>query len=95
MVPRSLTLADFTPRVGKRVEVQAGPTRVPLTLGAAQGLPDSGRAGGSFRLEFFGPLDALLGQGTFAFQLGRESFNIFIVPLGPTPNGMRYEALFL
>jgi hypothetical protein len=91
---RPLTLDDFSHRVGKPIEVEAGGRRVKLLLAAAQGLPESGRQGGSFRLEFFGRPDAPLGQGGFLFLIGEERFNIFVVPLGPTPRGMRYEAIF-
>ena len=91
---RELTIDDFSSRVGKPIETEAGGHRVPLVLEAVQALPSSGRQGGSFRLELLGPLNLVLGQGVFPFEIGRETFGIFIVPLAREPNGVRYEAIF-
>ncbi len=91
---RELTIDDFAGRVGKGLETQAGGHKVPLVLEAVQPLPSSGRQGGSFRLELRGPLNPMLGQGTFPFKIGRETFAIFIVPLVHDPRGVRYEAIF-
>ena len=47
-----------------------------------------------FSLVFRGPPDAVVGQQTCGFghpQLGQ--FDLFIVPLGPDAEGMRYEAV--
>src|SRR4051812_36588677 len=46
-----------------------------------------------FNLIFVGPLDRVLPQATYQFvhpQLG--DLDIFIVPIGPGAEGMRYEA---
>lgn len=91
---RPLTIDDFSRRIGKTVEVEASGQRVSLLVQAVQDLPASGRDGGSFRLEFIGPLNAMLSQGIFPFLIGRERFAIFIVPLGHDQNGVRYEAVF-
>lgn len=91
---RELTIDDFSRRVGKAVEAEAGGQRVSLLVEAAQDLPSSGRAGGSFRLELMGPLNPMLGQGIFPFLIGRERFAIFIVPLSRDQKGVRYEAIF-
>jgi len=91
---RELTIDDFSGRVGKALEAEAGGHRVPLILEAVQALPSSGRQGGSFRLELRGPLNLMLGQGIFPFKIGRETFAIFIVPLSHDPHGVRYEAIF-
>lgn len=91
---RELTLDDFSRRVGKTVEAQAGGHRVALMVKAAQELPASGRQGGSFRVEFTGPADPMFSQGIFPFQIGREQFAIFIVPLGRDQSGVLYEAIF-
>lgn len=48
-----------------------------------------------FNLMLHGPLEPFLPQGTYQFDhpaLG--AFEIFIVPLGPDPGGMRYQAVF-
>jgi hypothetical protein len=49
----------------------------------------------SFSLLFLGPADRLLPQGSYAFEcelLGK--FDLFIVPIGRDPSGVRYEAAF-
>jgi hypothetical protein len=91
---RELTIDDFTPRVGKTVEVEAGGGRVTLLVQAAQALPASGRQGGAFRIELVGPAERMLGQGSFAFAIGKEMFAIFIVPLRSDARGVLYEAIF-
>jgi len=94
MGTRPLTIDDFARRVGKTVEAEAGGQRVAMVVRAAQDLPTSGREGGSFRLEFMGPPNPMLGQGIFPFLLGGERFDIFIVPLSRDQSGVRYEAVF-
>ena len=94
MATRPLTYADFDKHRGKPVSVQAGGGVVQLVLTEIQELPGSKRDGGAFRLEFRGPPQPLLGQGTFRFLIGGEVRDIFIVPVGTTPQHMRYEAIF-
>ena len=89
-----LTLADFAPRLGKPFTVQAQNGSIQLVLAQAQELPRSLRDGGSFRLEFHGPLHPPLGQGTYRFLVGNRPSEIFMVPLGPIEGKMRYEAIF-
>ena len=91
---RPLTLADFTPRLGKPMPVKAANGGLQLSLVEAQPLPPSPRVGGTFRLEFHGPLQPMLGQGTYRFLVGSEPHDIFIVPIGPIGDKMRYEAVF-
>jgi len=91
---REMTLADFSGRIGKIFNVHVAGQMVPLRLDALQELPGSKRNGGSFRLEFIGPLNPQLGQGVFPFLIGADQYAIFIVPLGPREQGMRYEAVF-
>jgi hypothetical protein len=91
---REMTLADFSGRIGKMFNVHVAGQMVPLRLDALQELPGSKREGGSFRLEFIGPLNPQLGQGIFPFLIGSDQYAIFIVPLGPREQGMRYEAVF-
>lgn len=48
-----------------------------------------------FSIEFLGPNEPFLGQGTRRFdhdQMG--GFDLFIVPVGHDPQGYRYEAVF-
>jgi len=94
MTTRNPTHADFSARLGDAFEVRVAEHRVPMTLDAVQELPDSGREGGSFRLEFLGPSDQFLGQGMFPFLSGDERFELFIVPVGQDADRIRYEAIF-
>ena len=68
--------------------------KVPVVLRACQALPGSKRDGGGFRLEFAGPLNPQLGQGTFAFQIDHDQYGLFIVPIGESERSRRYEAVF-
>jgi hypothetical protein len=91
---RELTIDDFRRYRGKEMMVEANGGRLQLRLAQVNELPASGRQGGSFRLEFHGPLQPILTQGTYAFHVGSERNGIFIVPLGLGTGGMRYEAIF-
>lgn len=92
---RDLTIDDFARHRGKPMTVDGHSGAVQLKLMHVQELPPSGRAAGAFRLEFHGPLQPFLPQGVYPFHLGRERPGIFIVPIGPAGDAMRYEALFL
>jgi hypothetical protein len=91
---RHIAIRDFENRVGKTFAVRAAEQEVPLVLRACQPLPGSKRDGGGFRLEFAGPLTPQLGQGTFSFNIDRDQYGIFIVPIGEGQRSRRYEALF-
>jgi hypothetical protein len=87
-----LRLADFV--IGTVYDVRAADAIYPLTLDKGQELSDSGREGGSFRLEFLGPADPVLPQAIYRFAGGRADHDIFIVPIARNPDGVRYEAIF-
>lgn len=89
-----LTVDDFAPRRGKPFTVETQSGDVQLLLAGVQELPASGRAGGAFRLEFHGPPRPGLQQGTYWFHVGKRKVGIFIVPLGPLGQALRYEAIF-
>lgn len=91
---RQVRLGDFENKVGKTFNVQAAGQILQLVLRACQELPGSKRDGGAFRLEFAGPPAPRLGQGVFSFQIDHDQFGIFIVPLGESQRGMRYEAVY-
>ena len=93
-IVREMAFDHFSGRIGKSFAVTAGGRRVALILDAAQDLPGSARPGGAFRLEFLGPTDPMIGQGTFPFEIDEDRFEIFVVPIGRDPRGTRYEALF-
>ena len=91
---RQVKLGDFENRVGKKFTVHARGHSLELVLRACQELPGSKRDGGAFRLEFAGPLNPMLGQGVFPFQIDHDQFSIFIVPLGQSERSTRYEAVY-
>ena len=94
-----LTHADFADRVGEEFEVpDAG-----LVLALAEATESSepggpgpeGRTRNQFSLVFTGPLDRAMTQGTVRVvhpDLGEQ--HLFLVPLGPEGDAMRYEAAF-
>jgi hypothetical protein len=91
---RPVTIDDFASRVGKGFAVAVGGGRLDMRLDAAQELPGSQRIGGGFRLEFVGPANPILPQGIFPFEIARDRYQIFVVPISCDPGGTRYEAVF-
>jgi hypothetical protein len=91
---QQLSWSDFEGAEGTayQVDTVAGP--LALTLETAVELAQSGRAAGSFRLEFRGPVDPVLPQAIYRFQRDAESADIFIVPVGREAKGTLYEAIF-
>jgi hypothetical protein len=92
---RILTFDDFAGRLGKAYDILIGPHRLPVVLDEAQALPGSPREGGGFRLVFRGPLQPVVPQGVYPVQRGSETHEIFMVPIGQTPAGVQYEAIFM
>jgi hypothetical protein len=92
---RMLTFDDFAGRLGKAYEILAGGQRVAVVLDEAQTLPGGARQGGGFRLVFRGPHQPVLPQGIYPIQRGSETHEIFVVPIGQTQAGIKYEAIFM
>ena len=97
-----LTYEHFAGRVGERFDVTAGDGEgLALELvDATQGSEPGGRGpDGQERLQFAvvfrGPADRVLPQGirTLAHPELAE-LDLFLVPIGPDAEGMRYEAAF-
>ena len=91
---RELTWDEFADAAGTIFSIEDEEGRVELALDRADELPSAGRAAGSFRLEFLGPLDPVLPQAIYPLRNGEDLFEIFIVPIGREPGGTRYEAIF-
>jgi hypothetical protein len=85
-------LSDFV--TGTVYDVAAGDAAYPLALDKSQALSDSGRDGGSFRLEFLGPAEPVLPQAIYRFGKDETAHDIFIVPVAREAGGIRYEAVF-
>ena len=92
-----LTLDHFAPLVGQHFEVLADGERsiaAALVEAAPLGLPTAqGRA--PFTLVFEAPASTLLSQRSYALlHPAFNSLQIFLVPVGRSPAGIRYEAVF-
>lgn len=91
----SLTSQAFDPHLGEVFDLAIGEHSLPLRLAEIERLGASGRDGGSFSLLFLGPQQPVLRQAVYPLQrdgLGR--IEMFIVPLGFSDHGMRYQAVF-
>ncbi|HEX8218535.1 MAG TPA: hypothetical protein VF914_04880 [Chloroflexia bacterium] len=99
----TFTVETFSPYVGDKFRVFYNPTSaLELTLASAEEIGNesarewsraSGRA--PFTLTFAGPTEAFLPQGLYLVEHdGLDSFELFIVPLGPVGRDLHYEAIF-
>jgi uncharacterized protein DUF6916 len=94
----ALTHESFRPHVGTpfRVGTEGSGTSLTLTLFEVTLLGGAGPARRQpFSLLFHGPRTPVLPQRIYRFeheQMG--DLEIFIVPIGPDADGMRYEAIF-
>jgi hypothetical protein len=97
-----LTHQDFAGRLGEQFELQVpeGPP-VPLELieategEAAGGRGPEGQERRQFSLVFRGPSAPVVPQGTYPLGHAElEGLELFLVPIGPDAEGMRYEAAF-
>ena len=92
---RQLSWDEFADAEGTTYSVDAeGIPPVEMTLETAAELPDSGRAGGSFKLAFRGPFEPILPQAIYRFRSGDETREIFVVPIACDADGAIYEAIF-
>ncbi len=90
----ALSLDDFAAHVGEQWEMDVGGTVLAVELTDASPLKESGREGGSFRLEFRGPVDPAYQQGIATFRRDGAEHEIFVVAIGRDPSGTLYEAVF-
>ncbi len=89
-----LSIDHFSGGIGQAFALRAGDQRLELTLDKAEPMSRAVREAGAFRLEFVGPLDPILPQGIYPFDVAGEEHDIFIVPIAREPVGIRYEAIF-
>jgi hypothetical protein len=94
----SLAVGDFSGRIGEGFHVPFVDGSIALTLAEVTDLARKGHAGprrAPFSLVFRGPLSPVLPQRIWPLEhaaFGR--LEIFLVPIGPDAEGMRYEAVF-
>lgn len=91
---RALRLDEFESREGESFALVLGDNNLAFSLDRVRRLPDSGRDGGAFVLDWKGPYEPLLPQGIYSFSHGGEDFEMFIVPVGRDRDGTQYEAVF-
>lgn len=95
-----LTVDHLRPTVGTPYKLDLGEHgALDLTLLSAEGYGDPPAPGDAqrqpFSLEFRGPLEPRLAQGTYGLvhrELGPLA--AFLVPIARDPEGMRYQAIF-
>jgi len=91
---RALRHEEFKSLEGESFELVLGERTIPFTLDTVRALPDSGREGGAFVLDWQGPHEPVLPQDIYAFRRGGEEYEMFIVPVGRDRSGALYEAVF-
>lgn len=98
MLLESLTSDDFEPRLNEAFQASLSDRQVVLTLARVDVMDERYSRPGArfaFSLTFHGPIEPLLPQGTYSINnetLGELA--LFIVPLGPGEEGLRYEVVF-
>lgn len=91
---------DFIDVVGQDFDVVAGDGQVLRLVqategGEAAGPGPEGQVRQQFSLVFLGTVNPMLTQGTYRLSHPRlGELELFLVPLGPMPDGMQYEAAF-
>ena len=91
----ALAIGDFSPHIDGTFDMQAAGGVVPLKLVKVDPVGNSGRAGGAFSLLFVAPKGPWLRQAIYQVEhpaLG--TMDIFLVPVGPEPDGNGYQAIF-
>ena len=94
-----LTIEDFETRVGEPFTVSAADgDALEITLASADRAPEHyARPGGRkpFSLIFHGPRSPYAPQGTWQVEHAElGALDLFLVPLGPEGEVMRYQAVF-
>ena len=91
---RAYRLDEFRAREGESFELLIGDRTLPLSLSGVRLLPDTGREGGAFVLDWTGPYEPVLPQAIYTLRHGDEEFEMFIVPVAQSRDGTKYEAVF-
>jgi hypothetical protein len=91
----TLTSDDFKSRLQDDFRLAAPAGEIVLRLVEIRRLGHALRKGGAFALMFLSPTGPFLPQAIYPLAhpaLG--TLELFLVPLGPTPDGNAYEAVF-
>jgi hypothetical protein len=98
-VLEALTVDTFAPRIGETFRIDLPDGAIALQLVAADLLGEPAGEGGAarapFSIVFRGPHEVLLPQRTYRLEHDDlAALEIFLVPIGPDEDGLRYEAVF-
>ena len=92
-----LTLDDFVPLIGEQFGFEHD-ALCEQAVALIEASPINGPERGGrrpFSLLFEGPAEPMLEQRTYRVSNPAfASLELFIVPVGPSPSGIRYEAIF-
>ena len=95
----TLTRDDFSKRLNQKFRVTAGETTLECELVECRPILESreveeGRRE-PFSVIFRGPMEPVMAQQTWHLENDEMgALEIFLVPIGPDQQGMRYEAVF-
>ena len=90
-----LKAADFEQLLGQQFEIIMDDSRAIVKLAEISKLGRSVRDGGSFSLVFESATEAGLEQGVYAVSHATmETYELFLVPIGPFGDGEGYESVF-
>ena len=94
----NLTHKDFEAFLNQKIKVHHGTVPLEFALIESRRLNSAGRPDDQrepFYLLFRGPILPILPQRMYKFDFGELGIlEMFIVPIGPEGDGMRYEAVF-
>ena len=91
----TLNADTFAPQIGTQFTLTVDDTTLALELERVDALGSAIREGGAFSLLFVGPADPVLPQRIYRLDhRATGGLDLFLVPVGATETGMRYEAVF-
>ena len=91
----TLSVQTFAPQIGSRFTLTVDDLALDLELERVDTLGSAIREGGAFSLLFLGPQDPVLPQRIYRLEHAvTGALDLFLVPVGETDTGMRYEAVF-
>jgi hypothetical protein len=93
----TLTAADFEPHLQDEFQITSptGEPTLSLKLVEFHRLGRASRPDGAFSLLFLSPPGPIYPQATYPLtHAALGTLDVFLVPLGPTDGGNRYEAVF-
>lgn len=92
---KDINLDTFQPLAGADFTAALQDGDITLVLREATAMGKGLREGGAFSLLFSGPDGVHIQQGVLSlFQPQIGNVELFLVPVGETPHGLSYEAVF-